>query len=69
MHTANWQVKWQQGSSRAKGNQGSTLHARVPMSAVDCMNSQSNTIYFYKDINFIVSDDERGLVAVSATPQ
>jgi hypothetical protein len=48
MHTANWQVKWQQGSSRAKGNQGSTLHARVPMSAAECMNSQSNKMYFIK---------------------
>jgi hypothetical protein len=24
---------------------------------------------FYKNINFIVGDDERGLVAVSVTPQ
>jgi hypothetical protein len=50
MHTANWQVKWQQGSNRAKGNQGSTLHVHVPMSAVDHMNSQSNKMYFIKTL-------------------
>jgi hypothetical protein len=47
MHTANWQVKWQQGSGRAKRNQGSTLHAHVPMSAAD---SQSNKMYFIKTL-------------------
>jgi hypothetical protein len=46
IHTTNWQVKWQLGSSRAKGEPGSTLHACVPMSTADCMNSQSNKMYF-----------------------
>jgi hypothetical protein len=59
MHTANWQVMWQQGSSRGKGEPGPTLHACVPMSAVDCTNSQSNKMYFekkkkQKNMNFIV---------------